>query len=55
MLDTGYIDKKNENLTSYLCRLDVIYLKHGSLALFEIRMSAGDPWEIYENTKREVG
>lgn len=40
-----------------LSRLDVIYLQDPRVypvALFEIRMSAGDPEEIYENSRREV-
>lgn len=35
-------------------RLDVMYLSHGPFALFEIRMSAGEPEEIYENSKQEM-
>ncbi|XP_028405955.1 uncharacterized protein LOC114528500 [Dendronephthya gigantea] len=35
-------------------RLDVIYISYSSQAIFEIRMSAGEHEEIYENSKREM-
>ena len=46
--------QKSELLGIFFFRLDVIYISYSSQAIFEIRMSAGEHEEIYENSKREM-
>lgn len=43
-----------EGLIVFLCSLDVLYINHGYDAIFEIRISAGDAVEIYENQHKQV-
>ena len=57
ILPTGATSSKDQTMvltSSHLCRLDVVYLDNYRLALFEVRIAAGEPEEIYENAMRKV-